>query len=213
MNLTSGKLTYPQIDRLDSEVTKQGDMNSSTCELAHGLHDGAARAAIEGRLADARQSWDETRRGHGGPFRVWARSEHTKAGLAPKPFRGPVVALVDNDCASSCESFTQYVPQLEGGVLVGENTGGVGVFGELRSYRLPRSGLGMSAGKKHFHDADPTRIVPEGRGQLPDLWLDDDDTPALAARIAECLAKPGCPLREHAREERRRHGSGARGPR
>jgi C-terminal processing protease CtpA/Prc len=194
VKLTRGHLSYPTIDRLDSEVTLQGDVNMATCELARGDGDPGGRSFAETFLGESRATLDRARREHGKPFRAWSRRAMGDDGAAPKPFRAPLVALVDNGCASSCESFVQYVPQLERGLVVGENTGGVGVFGEVRPYRLPNSGLGMSAGRKYFHDPDPARIAPEGRGRLPDLWLDTSDAPALATKIAECLAKPDCAL-------------------
>lgn len=184
VGLTAGKLAYPPVERLDSEVTLQGDINMSVCDASFGTQP-------EGRLERARDVLAKAKAEHGGaPFRTWVRQRFDQDGKAPRPFRAPFVALVDNACASSCESFVQYVPQLPYGLVVGENTAGVGVFGEVRQYRLPKSGLGFSAGRKYFHDEGTS----EGRGRLPDLWLDTKDAPALALRIAECLARQDCPI-------------------
>ena len=102
---------------------------------------------------------------------------------------------MDNDCASACESYVSHARQLERSVVVGENSGGLGVFGEVLVYRLPQSGLGIAEGMKHFHDLDPRRAVPGGRGHRPDYWLDGDDSLRVAECLAELLAGPACPLR------------------
>jgi hypothetical protein len=77
-------------------------------------------------------------------------------------------------------------------VIVGQNTSGTGVFGEVRAYRLPRSGLGLQAGTKWFHSEDPRLELVEGRGYLPDYWIDSDQAPQIAESIATCLADPEC---------------------
>jgi hypothetical protein len=192
--LTSQRLVGSVVDRLDSDVTRQGIVNDNTCQLAEGLDDAAALKEAGERLAYGNKVVAEAEAA-GAPLRMWRSRSVVTDGRAPSPFRAPLVVLVDNGCASACESFVSHAKQLERSVVVGENSGGVGVFGEVLVYRLPKSGLGMSAGMKYFHDPDPRRAVPEGRGHLPDYWLDGDDSPGLAERIAECLAKPSCPLR------------------
>lgn len=74
-------------------------------------------------------------------------------------------------------------------------TAGTGVFGEARSYRLPKSGLGLQAGIKWFHNEDPRLDPVEGRGYLPDLWIDSERTPAIAEKLALCLGDPACARR------------------
>jgi hypothetical protein len=181
------------VDRLDSDVTRQGIVNDNTCQIAEGLDDADALRGANERLAYGRRVVAEAESA-GVPLRTWRPRSVVSEGHAPKRFRAPLVVLVDNGCASACESFVSYARQLDGAVVVGENSGGVGVFGEVLVYRLPRSGLGMTAGMKYFHHPGPARAVLEGRGHLPDYWTDDDDPSALVERIAECLAKPSCPL-------------------
>lgn len=192
--LTSQTLKGAIVDRLDSDVTRQGIVNDNTCQIAEGLTDPAALRDANERLAYGNRVVAEAE-GAGTPLRVWKPRSVVTNGHAGAPFAAPLVTLVDNGCASACESFVSHARQLEHSVVVGENSGGVGVFGEVLVYRLPKSGLGMTAGMKHFHDPDPTRDVPEGRGHLPDYWLDSDEPLVLSERIAECLAKPVCPLR------------------
>ncbi len=192
--LTSQRLVGSVIDRLDSDVTRQGIVNDNTCQIAEGLDDPTALEEARERLAYGNKVVAEAEAA-GTPLRMWRSRSALTDGRAPTPFRAPLVTLMDNDCASACESYVSHARQFERSVVVGENSGGVGVFGEVLVYRLPRSGLGMAAGMKHFHDPDPRRAVPEGRGHLPDYWLDGDDALRIAERIAECLAGPACPLR------------------
>lgn len=192
--LTDQTLVGARVDRLDSDVTRQGIVNDNTCQIAEGLTDADALRGARERLAYGNRVVDEAESA-GAPLRAWRPRSVVTEGHAPSRFRAPLVALVDSGCGSACESFVSHVRQLDGAVVVGENTGGIGAFGEVLVYRLPKSGLGMTAGMKYFHDLDPTRAVPEGRGHLPDYWIDIDAPPALTERIAECLAKPACPLR------------------
>ncbi len=192
--LTSQRLVGSVVDRLDSDVTRQGIVNDNTCQIAEGLDDTTALKEARERLAYGNKVVGEAETA-GTPLRTWKSRSVLTEGRAPAPFRAPLVTVVDHGCASACESFVSHARQLERSVIVGENSGGVGVFGEVLVYRLPKSGLGMSAGMKHFHDPDPRRAVPEGRGHLPDYWLDGDDSLRLAERIAECLTEPSCPLR------------------
>jgi hypothetical protein len=192
--LTSQRLYSLVVERLDSEVTRQGIVNDNTCQLAEGLDDPAARQELDGRMAWANKTLAEARQ-RGELMRTWQQRTFDEGGRAPSAFRAPLVALIDNECASACESLLSRARQLESTVVVGENSGGVGVFAEVLVYRLPKSGLGMAAGMKRFRDRDASRSVVEGRGHLPDLWLDTDDPIALSERIAECLTKATCPLR------------------
>jgi hypothetical protein len=192
--LTDQTLVGARVDRLDSDVTRQGIVNDNTCQIAEGLTDADALRGARERLAYGNRVVDEAESA-GVPLRVWRPRSVVTEGHAPSRFRVPLVALVDSGCASACESFVSHVRQLDGAVVVGENTGGIGAFGEVLVYRLPKSGLGMTAGMKYFRDPDPARAVPEGRGHLPDYWIDTDAPLALTERIAACLARPGCPLR------------------
>lgn len=187
--LTDGELRYNTIDELVSEVTCQGTLNVTACSESRSGRRPAWAEALGARardtLAAARHDGERT-------FRRYRSYTNVDRGTAGQPYHGALVVLTDNDCASSCETFVLYARQIPGAVVVGQNTAGTGVFGEARSYRLPRSGLGLQAGIKWFHNADPRLTVVEGRGYLPDLWIDSDQAPAIAERIASCLAEPAC---------------------
>jgi Peptidase family S41 len=186
--LGSGVVAGARIDRLESEVTLQGRVNDFTCALAYGADESGVRALEAGRASAGKQL--EARAG-GAPFRGFV-SEPSRArpGRAPEPFRAPFVLLVDHRCASACESLPPMVRALEGGVVIGENTSGTDAYGLVLPYRLPASGLAMTAGGHVRRDA-----ALEGLGHLPDLWVDDADPVRVADAVAACLASPGCPLK------------------
>lgn len=192
--LTNQELKGSVVDRLDSDVTRQGIVNENTCAIAEGIDDATALRETNERLEYGRRVVNEAEAADA-PLRAWKSRTVATKGRAPTPFTAPLVTLVDKGCASACESFVSHARQLSDSVVVGENTGGVGIFGEVLVYRLPKSGLGMSAGMKYFHDPDSARAIPEGRGLSPDYWLDSDDPVRDAERIAECLTKPTCALR------------------
>lgn len=185
--LTKGELRYNTIDELSSEVTAQGTLNMVTCDEVRA---GKTASWAEGLRARAAERLARGRRE--GLFRRTERYTPVIAGKADRPYAGPVVLLTDSSCGSSCESFVLYTRQLPGGLVIGQNTAGVGVFGEARSYRLPRSGLGLQAGTKWFHNADPRLAAKEGRGHLPDLWIDSENAPLIAENVAVCLLDPAC---------------------
>jgi len=185
--LTKGELRYNTIDELSSEVAAQGTLNMVTCDEVRA---GKTASWAEELRVRAAESLARGRRE--GPFRRSESYTPVISGKADRPYTGPVVLLTDSSCGSSCESFVLYTRQLPGGLVIGQNTAGVGVFGEARSYRLPRSGLGLQAGIKWFHNADPRLAAREGRGHLPDLWVDSENAPLIAENVAACLADSAC---------------------
>ena len=61
-------------------------------------------------------------------------------------------------------------------LLVGSGTFGCCTFGDCLLYQLPNSGIVFSYGfKVFFHDA-----FEEGKGFLPDYWIDDEDPVSVA---------------------------------
>ncbi len=80
-----------------------------------------------------------------------------------------VVVLMDKGTASSGESFIGYLRQLKNVVFIGENSGGIGQFGELARFVLPNTGLSVYFGTKLFFPPDFS--LTEGIGYLPDLWV------------------------------------------
>lgn len=191
--LTQGPLVGYRMSRLDSEVTRQGIVNENTCALAEGIADDEARRDVEERLAYGNRVVAEAERG-AKPVYAWIERQRSAEGKAPSPLAAPLVVLVDRGCASACESFVLHARQLPRAIVVGESTAGVGAFAEVLVYRLPATGLGVSAGMKRFAPPPIGADFEESRGFGPDLYLDADDPPAVATALAECLAKKTCAL-------------------
>jgi C-terminal processing protease CtpA/Prc len=88
------------------------------------------------------------------------------------PFAGRLFVLTDRNVASSGETFTAYVRQVPGAILLGENTMGCASYGnaDIRK-ELPNSGIRVRFGymKYFINDLLPFR---EGVGILPQYWLD-----------------------------------------
>jgi len=198
--LTAGPLHYVAIDELESEVTLQGNVNWFACKLASKRLNPADRPDVQQTLTKAMSRLeDATARQQ--PFRRWSVSSATYHGEASSPFSGTLVVLVDSACGSSCESFLMYARQVPGALIVGENTAGVGVYGEVRPFHLAASRIWMLAGTKWFHDSPGARVPPEGSGYIPDIWIDSEDASKEAEAIALCLTRHPCgPALRHAIE-------------
>jgi hypothetical protein len=191
--LTSETVEGYEVSRLDSDVTRQGIINTNTCDLQMPIDDAATKKDLLERLAYGEKVVADAE-ARGQPLREWRHRKGDERGRAERPYAGTLVILADGACASACESFIAYARQLPRTVVLGENTAGVGQFAEVLVYRLPKSGLGMSAGMKAFKPPRAGADFAEGRGYLPDLWLDVDDPLALAERAAACAAEPSCPV-------------------
>jgi len=86
-------------------------------------------------------------------------------------FDGMAVFMMDRGVASSGEALVDYSKSVPGAVIIGENSAGVGTFGEVHSYGLPNSLIRMRIPSKLF-------LMPgfeEGTGFLPDYWLDSSE--------------------------------------
>ncbi len=92
---------------------------------------------------------------------------------APEPYGGRLLVIIDNGVASSGETFAMLAGQIEGAVIVGENTAGCTSYGNVGTHGpLANSRISLSFGRTRFvpECIRPTR---EGVGMFPDYWLDD----------------------------------------
>lgn len=112
------------------------------------------------------------------PVRIWMYIQDVIQPRRTGSFQGKAVFLTDRNVASSGEAFVDFSRCIPNAVLMGENTAGVGTFGEICRYRLPNSGIKLAVPGKLF-------VAPgfeEGVGYLPDYWLDTTDPVGEAAR-------------------------------
>ncbi|MCD4848667.1 MAG: hypothetical protein K8R76_10820 [Candidatus Aegiribacteria sp.] len=117
------------------------------------------------------------------PVRNWlyVRDELTPRQMGD--YEGRAVFLIDRRVASSGEALIDYTKSIPGAMLIGENSAGVGSFGEVHQYWLPNSLIRLFLPCKLF-------IAPgfeEGVGYIPDYWL---DSPEPVMEIARWLNNP-----------------------
>jgi hypothetical protein len=86
-------------------------------------------------------------------------------------FAGRLLVLVNRHVASSGELTTSQAKSVPNHLIVGENTAGIGTFGEVRTYVLPHSKIILNLPSKLFLEPG----IREGRGYLPDFWLDTSE--------------------------------------
>jgi hypothetical protein len=114
--------------------------------------------------------------------RVWAFRQDLKE-QAMGTYPGQAIVLADRHVSSSGEAAVAYSKSIRNRVLVGENTAGIGTFGDIRRYVLPHSRIRVVLPYKLFVSPE----LLEGRGFLPDYWIDSAE-PVL--EIARWLKHP-----------------------
>jgi hypothetical protein len=118
--------------------------------------------------------------GEAAPLRHWySGSDHTYilngGDAAEVPFDGQLFVLTDTGVASSGETFAMLASQIEGAVLVGENTAGCMDYGNADQHlQLPHSRIDLWFGRSRFV-WQCVRPAAEGVGLFPDYWLDEED--------------------------------------
>ena len=196
VNLTSQTIHEPVIEDLVTPTTTEGTINWATCVLAQPNVGPETREHFT-RMRDEHLAQLYTLSPDARSMDVWTPQF---PGKAPKPFAGTVVVLTNRDCGSACDDFVMFARELPTTLVVGENTRGVSVFGEVRQYRLPKSGMWINAGRKWFHDPDGSKMMSiEGHGHEPDIWLDGPDPLLATLEIARCVKRRDCgaKLRAH----------------
>ncbi|MCK4506322.1 MAG: hypothetical protein KAW14_11970 [Candidatus Aegiribacteria sp.] len=117
------------------------------------------------------------------PVRNWMYVRDELPARQMGNYEGCAAFLIDRGVASSGEALIDYSKSVPGAVLIGENSAGVGSFGEVRRYWLPNSFISLSLPSKLF-------LAPgfeEGIGYLPDYWL---DSPEPVIEVARWLNNP-----------------------
>ena len=85
-------------------------------------------------------------------------------------YNGKLVVLVDRYSGSAGESIGRVIPYLKGAVLVGENTAGHLLFGNVLRYYLKNSGIAIML-PSSLSAATDRRFQGDGAGYFPDFWL------------------------------------------
>ena len=107
----------------------------------------------------------------------------------------PIVVLVDENVASAGEDALLVLSALDNVLVVGSNTGGYQMFGNVFSFTLPASGMWVQFGASLGFARSLENI--EGKGYAPDVWCDSAEAlDAVFAMLALCGAADGTTLSE-----------------
>lgn len=97
-----------------------------------------------------------------------------------------IFVLMNSHIASAAEDFIQYLQLLDNVYLVGTNTEGCFMFGNVgRPIYLPNTGLDIDCG--FSINVLPDFEHQDGQGFEPDLWVDSNDSLDLVLRLIENL--------------------------
>lgn len=119
----------------------------------------------------------------------------------------PILVLLDDNCGSSGENVLNRLRTLDNVIVIGSNSAGFKVCGNMAGYSLPRSGIpfqmGCSLGfYRHFENIDD-------RGYTPDVWCSPADALSAALLMAKryglAEAKDLQGLQAQLRESEERH--------
>jgi hypothetical protein len=138
------------------------------------------------------EGWASIQRGETDPLLRWQSCywnwQVRVPEAATKPYGGRLFALIDNGTCSSGESFAIVAAGIRGALLLGENSGGFGTYGNVdHRFTLPNSRLTVVYGGTKFAAAG--RPFREGLGLFPDYWLDTDDpVKAISDFLGRCSA-------------------------
>lgn len=138
-------------------------------------------------------------------------------GFDPRVFAGkmlpndvPIIVLVDNQCGSSGESMLNYLRSMKNVLIVGTNSAGYQLCGNIHGYSLPHTGMPFDFGTSLSLYFDDENV--DYKGYEPDVWCSSDraldatlamfareaperDFSAFAAAVKETLPKYDIKLR------------------
>jgi carboxyl-terminal processing protease len=162
---------------------------------------GTFRVRLSDRALAERPSWRTLQRAADG-FSEPAPMTVDPEG--PRGFDGPVVALVDIGCRSSCETLAAGLKSTRLATLVGERT--AGTSGAPIKVRLPKSGafVGIPTWSSSTREGQPI----EGVGVSPDVVVPETRA-AVARGVDSALVRGIAIVRERLRQSHPvRHGGG-----
>ncbi len=94
--------------------------------------------------------------------------------LAPARYQGKLVIVIDDAVGSAAECMVAMASQIDGALLVGENSSGCMTYGNAdQRFDLPNSRLWISYPRNK--DVLAGRPFREGVGFFPSYWLDTED--------------------------------------
>ncbi len=166
-----------------SPLVDVGEINSREDRLRY-VQDPEGRRQIEEFLDSAKRRLRQSEIAFSS--RTWEARTFDYPGQAPRKFAGTLIVLSDGTNSSAGESFVLLARSLSRTVVMGENSAGINTFAPVNMYRLPDSGVEMSMGGA-VNQLNGN--ILEGKGILPDLWIDEADMLPAAVGYAEAVLK------------------------
>ncbi len=96
-------------------------------------------------------------------------------------YKGNLYVVMNKTTGSSAEMAVSSAYNIKNAIVVGSGSFGCSNFGECQLYQLPKSGIMFYCGHKLFHHDR----FDEGKGFLPDYWIDDENPVAVLERYLE----------------------------
>ena len=101
--------------------------------------------------------------------------DHTRS-----TYDGTLYIVMNKQTGSSAENAISFSQSCKNTITIGSPSAGVGLFGEVRPYRLINSGIFVLLPYKLFYEND----FEIGKGKFPDYWIDNENP---AEYILKCL--------------------------
>ena len=115
-----------------------------------------------------------------GSFDVFDVGENSGSPRLPNAI--PILILMDDSCGSSGESALHYLRMLDNALVIGSNSAGYQLCGNVAGFSLPCSGIGFQFGSSLYLYGDGTDV--DFRGWAPDVWCDPQNVlPAALALL------------------------------
>ncbi len=174
---------------LNSETTSQGRINWMTEMLSHTKRDWDSIRKI--RFWVPNDLWTLVSNAvvrRGTPFSEFSTRRFVLNGRAEDPFAGDMMLIVDDYCSSACEEAVLTSRRALGAVGIGTNSNGAMNFISDMPYRLPKTGLRVFV--PTIRNILAGENFREGRGFLPDVWIDLRDGGTMARDFASAFADP-----------------------
>lgn len=107
---------------------------------------------------------------HDKPYTEWVFHLDDPVDYSKSQFDGNLYTIINSKTGSSAEIAIGYSKCVKNNVLIGENSGGMGLFGEQQGFILKNSMVFLGVPCKIFLSESK-----EGEGYTPDYWVDSPD--------------------------------------
>lgn len=107
---------------------------------------------------------------HEKPYTEWFFNLDEPVDLSKSRFDGNLFTIINSGTCSSAENAIGYAKSVKNNLLIGENSCGMGLFGEQQAYILRHSLISLGIPCKVFLSESK-----EGEGYMPDYWIDSAD--------------------------------------